>query len=135
MTEEQGREEGGAVVSAPVARPRRRWRGIAAAGVVAVAGTLAVVALHRPATDDSRYAVMEQEAPPAAQAADPLRAELIRCGALPPQSDDRTCRAAWDESRRRFFGERRAAPVLPQSIEPGSSTALPAVPSAPATER
>jgi len=120
MTEERSREEGGAVVSAPLARALRRWRGIAAAGVVGVAGTLAVVALHHPETEDSHYAVMEQEAPSQAQAADPLRAELTRCGALPPH-----------ESRRRFFGESRAAAVAPRPIEPGS----PAVPTTPATER
>ncbi len=132
MIEEQRREEGGPVVSAPVALHRwRRWRGVAAAGVVAVAGALAVVALHRPADDDSRYIVTEQEASFPALAPDSLRAELIRCGALPPQSDDLACRAAWDESRRRFFGESRAASVPSRPIEPGS----PAAPPTQATER
>lgn len=131
MTEEQRREEGGPVVSAPLALPSRRWRKIAAAGVAAVAGTFAVTALHRPSAESSRYAVEEQEASFPERAPDPLRAELIRCGALPPQSNDPACRAAWDESRRRFFGESRATPVPSRPIEPQS----PVAPPTQATER
>lgn len=125
MTEEQRREEGGPLVFAPLAPRWRRWRGVAAAGVVAVAGALAVVALHRPADDDSRYAVTEQEAAFPARAPDPIRAELIRCGALPPQSSDPACSAAWNESRRRFFGESRATRVPSRLIEPESRAAPP----------
>ena len=95
----------------PVAGLRRRWRGLAVAGVIAIAGTLALAALHRPAGPGSRYAVVEQPAASAAAAPDTLMAELIRCRALPPQVDEPACRAAWDENRRRFFGERRAARV------------------------
>ena len=105
----QGREEVQPVQ--PVAGPRRRWRGLAVAGVIATAGTLALVALNRPASPGSRYAVVEQPAASTAAAPDPLMAELIRCRALPPQVDDPACRAAWDENRRRFFGERRATRV------------------------
>lgn len=83
----------------------RRWRGIVAASVVAVAGTLAVAALHRPAVEDGRYTVVEEQASPVIATIDPLRAELVRCRALPPGGEDAACRIAWGESRRRFFGE------------------------------
>lgn len=104
MTERQDRE-GNLVSLASRPHSSRRWRGMAAAGVVAVAGTLAVAALHRPAADYSHYAVVEQQAAPAVATVDPLRAELVRCRALPPGAEDAACRAAWDQSRRRFFGE------------------------------
>lgn len=102
---EQQDQEGEAV--SPASRPRssRRWRAIAVAGVVAVAGTLAVAALHRPAAHDSHYALVEQQAAPAVATVDPLRAELVRCRTLPPGAEHAACRAAWDESRHRFFGE------------------------------
>ena len=100
---EQVRKEVGA------ARPAiRHWRGIAVAGVIAIAGTLALVSLHRPASQESRFAIVEQATAHGAGPTDPLVVELIRCRALPPQVDDPACRAAWDENRRRFFGERRA---------------------------
>ena len=89
----------------------RRWRGLAVAGGIAAAGAMAIVALQRPAGADSRYTVVEQATTEAATPQDPLMAELMRCRALPPQIDDATCRAAWDENRRRFFGERRATRV------------------------
>lgn len=89
----------------------RRWRGIAIAVVIVVTGAMAIVELHRPAGTDSRYNVVEQATAEAVGPPDPLMAELIRCRALPPQIDDATCRAAWDENRRRFFGESRATRV------------------------
>ncbi len=100
---------------------RSRWRGVAAGVVVAVSGALALAALHRPTTEDSRYAVVEQEAAPPVAPPDPLTAELLRCRTLPPQVDDPTCRAAWEKSRRRFFGESRS--------ERGTSDALRTLPS------
>lgn len=87
----------------------RRWHGMAAAGMVAVAGTLAIAALHRPAADRGRYTVVEVVPVAAVTPADPLRAELLRCRTLAPGVDDLACRAAWDESRRRFFDERASA--------------------------
>lgn len=129
---EQGREEARPVQ--PVAGLRRRWRGLAVAGVIAIAGTLALAALHRPAGPASRYAVVEQPAASTAAAPDPLMAELIRCRALPPQVDDPACRAAWDENRRRFFGERRATRVPGEPL-PGYAV-IPAPGTVPAvTER
>lgn len=114
---EQDRQ--GEVVAAPSSRPRsaRRWRGIVAAGVVAVAGTLAVAALHRPAVEDGHYTVVEEQAMPAVPTNDPLRAELVRCRALPPGGEDPACRAAWDESRRRFFGEAMTSRVTARTME------------------
>lgn len=106
---EQDREEDG-TVPRPPARPPRRWRGVAIAGVIAVAGTLALASLHRPSGPDSRFAVVERDVPTSALP-DPLMAALIRCRALPPQVDDPACRAAWEENRARFFGERRAMRV------------------------
>ena len=110
---EPGRDEGSAASSPPAlpSRAFRRWRGIVAAGSVAVAGMLAIAAMQSPVRDESRYAVVEQDAPPTAAAPDPLMAELIRCRTLPPQVDDAACRAAWEENRRRFFGETRAMRV------------------------
>lgn len=87
-------------------RPRvRRWRGVGIAGVVATAGTLALVALRQPASESGHFTLVEQQETLGPVASDPLRAELIRCGSLPPQADDPACRAAWEENRRRFFGE------------------------------
>lgn len=113
------------------ARPiARRWRGLAIGGAIGIVGALALVALQRPAGQDSRFAVVEQVAGPATGISDPLLTELIRCRALPPQVDDPACRAAWETNRRRFFGERRATRVpgdpLPASAPvpmPGSAPA------------
>ena len=65
-----------------------------------------------------------------ASAPDPLLAELTRCRALPPQVDDPACRVAWEENRRRFFGETRAMGVpgdpMPMSApipSPGATSA------------
>lgn len=44
--------------------------------------------------------------PKANRQASPLQAELRRCSDLGEEAlSDRRCRAAWDESRARFFGE------------------------------
>ncbi len=125
---EQGREEARPVQ--PVTGLRRRWRGVAVAGVIGIAGTLSLVALNRPAGQESRYAVVEQAAEPAAAVADPLMTELIRCRALPPQVDDPACRAAWETNRRRFFGDSRATRVPGEPL-PGYAV-IPAPGSAPA---
>ncbi len=46
-------------------------------------------------------------APKADRSASPLSGELRRCGDLGEKArGDARCRAAWDESRARFFGER-----------------------------
>ena len=118
----------------PAAVLRRRWRSLAIGGAIAIVGALALVALQRPAATESRFAVVEQVAEPAAAAPDPLMTELIRCRALPTQVDDPACRAAWEENLRRFFGERRAMRVPGEPL-PGYAV-IPAPGSAPAvTER
>ena len=117
------------------ARPiARRWRSLAVACVIAIVGALALAALHRPDETESRYTVVEQVTEPATAAADPLMTELIRCRALPPQVDDPACRAAWEDNRRRFFGERRATRVPGEPLP--TYAPIPAPGSAPAaTER
>ncbi len=105
-------------------RARRRWPLLAGAGVVAVTGTLALVALDRPASEAGRFTAEVQDTTPAA-APDPLRAELLRCRTLPPGADDPACRAAWDESRRQFFGEPRALRPGGAAVAAGSAPAEP----------
>ena len=89
----------------------RHWRGIAAAASVAVFGIVLTTALHPPSYERSRYVAVERDATPVPPQPDPLMAALIRCRALPTQADDPACSAAWEENRRRFFGERRAMRV------------------------
>ena len=103
---ELGREE--KVQAVPSRARRRRWSLLAGAGVVAVTGTLALVALGRPASEASGLVATEVHDTAAVATPDPLRAELLRCRTLPPGADDSACRAAWDESRRQFFGEPRS---------------------------
>lgn len=61
----------------------------------------------------SRSAGQDIAAP--ANEADPLRATLERCRDLAPEDYARAtdCRAAWEESRRRFFGLPPAAEDAP----------------------
>lgn len=131
MTERVREEAHTARWERPLAALRRRGRALAVAGAIAIAGTLAVVALQRPGGQDSRFAIVEQAAEPAAAAADPLMTELIRCRALPPQTDDAGCRAAWEENRRRFFGESRALRVPGEPLP--AYARIPAPGPAPAT--
>ena len=103
---EQNQEEEGHASPQPGSRP---WRGITAAASVAVFGIALTTALHAPSGDRSRYIAVESDVlPTLPSTTDPLLAELVRCRALPPQTDDARCRAAWEENRRRFFGESRA---------------------------
>ncbi len=127
-------EREGMMPPAPPAAGRSRWRGVAAAVVIAVSGALALAALHRPAADGSRYAVVEQEAAPPVAPPDPLAAELLRCRTLPPQIDNPACRMVWEESRRRFFGESRRGLAPSDLPTPPSSIAAP-IDAPPATER
>jgi conjugative transfer region protein TrbK len=118
MTE--ARELGGVDASEPGAQPGRHarslWAGRGPRGLVYVAltlggGSVAVVALHGGSAPGTHYRAVET-APPAPQTTgDPLMGELVRCRALPPQAIDPACERAWDENRRRFFGETRVARV------------------------
>lgn len=86
-------------------------RGLAFAALTLIGGGIAVVDLH--GRDDSgphyRAVDMASSVPPPTD--DPLMGELVRCRALPPQASDPACARAWDENRRRFFGETRATRV------------------------
>ena len=129
---EQGREE--EVQAVPSRVRRRRWPLLAGGGVIVVAGALALVALDRPASNPSGLVATEADGAMPVAAVDPLRAELLRCRTLRPGVDDPGCRAAWDESRRRFFGERGGEPVATPSTTPTPSVAA-VSPLAPAAER
>jgi len=74
------------------------------------AGLAALVELGR-STGNDRVA-------PAAEA-DPLRATLERCRDLAPEdyATATDCRAAWAESRRRFFGLPPELPARPAGTE------------------
>lgn len=102
------------------------WRSAAIAGGAAFIGILTLVAIGDRAPPASRYAIKESGAAPVAVTGDPLRAALTRCRTLPANSDDAGCRAAWEESRRRFMGESRSfvAPVeaIPATMPIAPST-------------
>ena len=129
---ERVREEGGQALSKPGSRP---WRGITAAASVGVFVIALTAALHAPSGDRSRYIAAESDGQSAlAPATDPLMMELVRCRALPSQVDDPACRAAWEDNRRRFFGESRAMRVPGEPLP--AYAPIPAPGSAPtATER
>ena len=74
-------------------------KGIAIA-MGAIAALMAAMELQR--------ALEEERADrPTAVSDDPLRVTLQRCRTLTPEAlaADTECQAAWDENRRRFFGE------------------------------
>lgn len=102
--------------------PQRRfvlpgWRALAAGGAAAGLGIVALVALHDPATEPSRFTVINGADASSSAKVDPLMAELLRCRDLPAGSDDAVCREAWEVNRRRFTGETRSyvAPVAAAS--------------------
>jgi P-type conjugative transfer protein TrbJ len=105
-----------------------RWRGIALAAAAATIGFAALIGLHRPSADPSRYSVVEGVPAPSDAPADPLRAELLRCRSLPANVDDARCRAAWEVNHRRFMGESRSL-ILPTLPAAPSGEAAPAAPS------
>ena len=60
------------------------------------------------------------------RAADPLHAELVRCGAIGSLAlDDPACRRAWAENRRRFFGTPATPSANPNRREPLPTTEEP----------
>lgn len=96
------------------AGPRRfGWRTLAIAAAVGVAGFAAVLARHALVRPAAHYAVVEDDTAPAASPPDALSVELSRCRSLEPGTDDASCRAAWDASRRRFFGDARPVGAAP----------------------
>lgn len=110
-----------------------RWGGFALAAGAALAGSLAMVALHQPNHDGARYVGVEAPARTAPTHQDPLMATLIRCRALPAQADDPACRTAWDENARRFFGETRAMRVPGDPLPTYAPIPVPAARAVPAT--
>ena len=81
-----------------------RWVGFAL-----VAGALLAAGVRLAEDEPAREVVTIHPRP----RADPLTAELLRCGELAdPVAADERCRAAWAESRRRFLGPEphRASP-------------------------
>jgi conjugative transfer region protein TrbK len=86
-------------------------RGLAFAALTLIGGSVTVLALHGGDATGPHYKAVDV-ASSAPQTADgPLMGELVRCRALPPQANDPACERAWDENRRRFFGEARATRV------------------------
>ena len=89
----------------------RAPRGLAFAALTLIGGGVGVLALHGGGAPGPHYQAVDV-APSVLQTADdPLMTELVRCRAWPPQASDPACERAWDENRRRFFGETRATRV------------------------
>jgi conjugative transfer region protein TrbK len=105
--------------------PQRRfvlpgWRALAAGGIVAGVGIVALVALRDPAPEPSRFTVTTGAEVSTSATVDPLMAQLLRCRDLPAGSDDAACREAWEVNRRRFMGETRSY------VPPMDAASLPA---------
>jgi len=101
------------------------WRTAAIAAGAASIGIVALAALGDAASPPSHYRVEDRTEAEDATRGDPLLAELARCRALPADTDDALCRAAWEVNRRRFLGESRSyvAPAEPRPLEPAPSGA------------
>ena len=79
-------------------RPDPGRLAIALCAILALVGVIVVMA----SMADGRKAAPNKSVRPS----NPLSAELRRCGDLGESARvDARCRAAWDESRARFFGE------------------------------
>lgn len=77
----------------------------AAVALLAGAAVTAVVALHDRGEDT------KQPPAPATEGNDPLASELARCKALGIEAaKDAGCKAAWAESRKRFFASPEQVP-------------------------
>ncbi len=90
---------------------RRGSRDLAFAALTLIGGSVAVLALHGGDATGPHYKAVDVASSAPQTADDPLMTELVRCRALPPQASDPACERAWDENRRRFFGETRATRV------------------------
>jgi conjugative transfer region protein TrbK len=97
--------------SAPSFWGGRGLPGLAFAALTLIGGSVAVLALHGGGAAGPHYRAVDAAAEAPQAADDPLMGELVRCRALPPQATDPACERAWDENRRRFFGETRATRV------------------------
>jgi conjugative transfer region protein TrbK len=92
-------------------RARVTPRGAALVVAALFAAGLATLTALNENRDPAHYTVVLDEHRATAESADPLMDQLIRCRALPPEAIDIACQHAWDENRRRFFGETRATRV------------------------
>ncbi len=110
----------------------RRWAPIAGAVIVLAIGS--AVAFDRPAPQGS-YTLVQRDGVTMPRDGNPLDAELIHCRGLPANDDDPACAAAWEASRREFFGEPAvfdgAATPLPSFRVTAARTAPVQTPSAP----
>lgn len=97
--------------AAPSSRAGRGPHGLAFAALTLIGGSVAVVALHSGGTSGPHYRAVDMASSVPSTTDDPLMGELVRCRALPPQASDLAWEHAWDENRRRFFGETRATSV------------------------
>ena len=142
MTEAREQES---AVGEPGRREPSFWagrtpRGLAYAALTLAGGSVAVLALHGGGATGAHYRAVDAAGGAPQAADDPLMGELVRCRALPPQATDPACERAWDENRRRFFGETRATrvPGDPQPqygpIAPPVSTVVANPPSSPTTK-
>jgi len=91
-------------------------RGLALAAAALSVGGVAVVTLRGGNTDAPRYIAVVDDRQQQTTSIDPLMIELLRCRSVPPQVNDGECEQAWDENRRRFFGE--STPVPGASVRP-----------------
>lgn len=85
---------------------------------LAIVTTLVVLAFRQSRRDEI------QKAASAGVVADPLAADIARCGAITPEQNalDDTCRRVWAESRRRFL---MPVPPRPNTATNNSLTAVP----------
>ncbi|MCY1169236.1 putative entry exclusion protein TrbK-alt [Sphingomonas echinoides] len=86
-------------------------RSLGFATLTLIGGSVAVLALHSGDASGPHYRAVDMASSVPQTPDDPLMGELVRCRALPPQASDPACERAWDENRRRFFGETRATRV------------------------
>jgi conjugative transfer region protein TrbK len=72
--------------------------------VTQVIGAVALVAIIGVAAIQRSHGDVHEHMPLTITERDPLAQELLKCRALSTKAaDDKTCEAAWAESRRRFF--------------------------------
>ena len=110
-------------------RARLRWRRESpnephdvASLLLRVAMLAFVAAAITLAVNQSRRDDENRDVPPAAGLVDPLATEIARCRTITLEQNaaDDTCRRAWAESRRRFFGpspSRSDAPVAAAPVK------------------
>lgn len=96
------------------------------AAIVFIVGAVTATAIQMTRKEDP--AIYRSLDPVDNGAADPLRAELIRCAEIGEAGPrDPSCLHAWAENRRRFLGSTsRPAERQPEAPSPHPTTAIPA---------